>query len=701
MNEELILRNYLFHFLRSPDYKTDVNFYLPKFLTNDPSFSETQRTLSEEHEKYRLKVIDFAKQFHPQTATWGLKVWEEELGLPVDESLDLELRRAKVMAKLLGASPMTVANTNKLVNLFTDDGKTYVDELPTDGTIKVIIPSKNAYVDEMRKSLDEMLPAHLVYDFRHIIEIDGDEENEGTGKTDNVKNIDDEDRATDINGRAFFMHADFPIFENIPYGSWYNAPKYNGDVVAKIANMLDGSIKFDGEKAYNGIDSETEKVGKPCKWWFVSTGKSSFNKEFRCNGAIRYDGLRPQEIEYDDGMDELKNFELIKNIDEKVVGVDQFNGTSTFNGAIIANETELPTDSGGDLEIKHFQVFDGAIKYNGGDLNYFNGIIKADGNFDFSGNGIKAEIEILTDRIDGKLNYIRPEKENYWNIRYQEFFDFIPVTTEKQSTEILTATISDDATDLVDDCNKLKISKAFRYDGAKDYSGGNLNYFNGTIKANGKFNFESSGTQAKFEVIAFDVDNTFSLLNPNAEKVNPPFVYVENFDLVAEVQEKARFSVQANFEDNFSPNDGNGNLTIRKRAKFDGSLSYAGYFEYAANASRRFNGGLNYNGVYKVEVCGTAQFNGIERYGGRKNHNFIEYFTALDGDIPFVDFNNLEKIPVATPDKLGFVTIGDNIDIDGEGKITLPDKLRTQQLSEIQAGILPTLFENWRGKNET
>ena len=140
----------------------------------------------------------------------------------------------------LGASPMTVANTNKLVNLFTDDGKAYVDELPEDGTIKVIIPSKKAHVNEMRDSLDEMLPAHLVYDIRHIIEIDEDEED---GKPDSVKDINDEDSTADINGSAFFMHADFPIFENIPYGSWYNAPKYNGEVTAKIANMLNGSIK--------------------------------------------------------------------------------------------------------------------------------------------------------------------------------------------------------------------------------------------------------------------------------------------------------------------------------------------------------------------------------------------------------------------------------------------------------------------------
>ena len=165
------LRKYLFHFLRSPDYVTDVNFYLPKFLKKDAAFAETQRVLSWEHEQYRLKIIDFAKQFQAQTATWGLRDWEAELGLPTDLNADLELRRAKVLAKLLGTSPMTVANTNKLINFFTDDGTAYVEELPKPGTIKIIIPSEKFYLEEMQAALDEMLPAHLVYFFQNFIEI--------------------------------------------------------------------------------------------------------------------------------------------------------------------------------------------------------------------------------------------------------------------------------------------------------------------------------------------------------------------------------------------------------------------------------------------------------------------------------------------------------------------------------------------------
>ena len=238
MNEELLLKKYLFNFLRSPNYVTDVNFYLPKFPTEYPAFAETQRVLSWEHEQYRLKIIDFAKQFHPQSATWGLNVWEEELGLKTDLTENLELRRSKVMAKLLGASPMTVDNTNKLVNLFTDDGKAYVDELPTDGTIKIVIPSLYANLDEMRRSLDELLPAHLVYYFQHVIEFNVDEK-DGEENSESFADVNDD------GGDSFSVKVDFPITDDIPYHKkeiLTQIPKFDGTVQFKSPRMFDGKF---------------------------------------------------------------------------------------------------------------------------------------------------------------------------------------------------------------------------------------------------------------------------------------------------------------------------------------------------------------------------------------------------------------------------------------------------------------------------
>lgn len=683
--EEIILRNYLFHFLRPENYKTDVNYYLPKFLTKDPAFAETQRTLSWEHEQYRLKIIDFAKQFHPQTATWGLNVWEEELGLPTDLSIDLELRRAKVMAKLLGASPMTVANTNKLVNLFTNDGSAYVDELPEPGIVKIILPSKTVHLDELRSSLDEMLPAHLAYYFQHIIEIDDDEED---GKPDDVSDINDESTA-DTGERAFFIHADFPISENVPYGNLSDTPKYDGNINASTANMFNGNVQFDNAKNYDGINSDIAKIGASRKWWFVPTGNSFFNKEFMHNGAIRYDKLKPQEIEYDCGMDELSPVEVEKYLEDDVSEQYNYNGIEHFDGVATAHKGALPADNGGNLAITRINGFDGRLPYNGGDINFFNGTIKANGKFSFEGGGSKANCGTVTDSLDGKFDNTRATKADIpLSDLNPELYDFIPLTLEKQRIEISTGVLEDTIKHIVDEGNSVTVSKAIRYNGKLPYNGGDINFFNGAIKADGNFNFEGDGNRADIQIIATDTDGTIKLKRPS--KDIPP-LYLELFDLT-NVYDKTKLSAHIELSDNSVLSDGNGEMIVRRRSRYNGKIYYHGYFEYSADAKKHFNGNLKYDNNYRVSADYTDRFNGIERYGGRKDFRFIEYVSDLNGNVIMPDINSFEKIPIATRTRLGFVIVGNNIDIDDNGKISLPERFTIPPITEMKSGKLRTLL---------
>lgn len=502
MNEKILLKKYLFNFLRSPDYVTDVDFYLPKFPTNDLDFSETQRVLSLEHERYRLKIIDFAKQFHPQTASWGLNVWEEELGLKTDSTEDLELRRSKVMAKLLGASPMTVVNTNKLVNLFTDDGKAYVDELHEDGMIKIIIPSLYANLNEMHRS--------------------------------------------DEGGDSFSVNVGFPIAEDVPYHKkeiLTQIPKFDGSVQVKPPRMFDKKFIYDGKIKYNGENKEAAQVSKSYRWWFVPTGESTFNKEFRCDGAIKFDGLKPQTIEYDDGMDDLSVIEIEKILEDEVAEQIQFNGKVKFDGN---TKRKIPDDDGGKIEITKFKRFNGAIRFNGGDLNYFNGSIKADGKFIFDRGGNRARVEKISDELSGSFSNINPKKEFPISEFYPEIYEYVPKIFEEQSAEISVGTFEENIETPIDEKIPLTIQKAIRYNGAKNYDGGDINYFDGTIKADGRFNFEGGGSRAKIEVIAVDLDGSLSF--KQTQKDNPPFIYVENSDFVSQTTDEIKFSVQNEFE---------------------------------------------------------------------------------------------------------------------------------------------------------
>ena len=592
---------------------------------------------------------------------------------------------------------MTVANTNKLVNLFTDDGKAYVDELPEDGTIKVIITSKNVYLDEMRNSLDEMLPAHLSYYLRRIINIDDNDDDEDEGMPDGIIDVTDESTAGDY-GSAFLMRLEFPIYENLPYGKAPDAPKYDGSVKVSVPYMQNGELKYNGEKRYNGLNNNAKRVGYPVKWWFAPTGNSTFNKAFKHDGAILYNGLQPLTVEYDDRIDELSVVKIQNTFEEKIIEKPLFDGSNKYDGDIVATSRELPADNNGIIEISRHRRYNGRFQFNGGDINRFNGSIKAEGKFTFEGNGIKAQSETLIDKLDGKLTVLSPDKEKPLTDYSPDYFDYVPKTVEKQITRISNPDLHDTVKQVADVTNAIRISKVIRYDGIKLYDGGDMNYFNGAIKADGKFTFESEGNQAKFEIIAIDKDGNFSV--KHTEK-NNPLPYIEEFDFVNTAQGKSHFTAQLAPVDYINPRDCDGKFILRRRSRYNGFLLYGGYFEYPADASKRFDGNLNYDNVYITKSDGKSRFNGENRYGGRKNSNFIEYTGDIEGNPIFVDTSNLKKLPIATRTRLGLVIIGENLNVTEEGKISMPDKFKSTVLNEIQSGELKRIYQSRRNINGT
>ena len=187
-------------------------------------------------------------------------------------------------------------------------------------------------------------------------------------------------------------------------------------------------------------------------------------------------------------------------------------------------------------------------------------------------------------------------------------FDYVPLTLDRQSIEISESVIDENVNETTDDNNVLSLSKVIRYDGLKIYNGGDLNYFDGSIKADGKFNFKSSGNQAKIEVIAIDLDNSLSF--QRIEK-DLPIPYVEVYDFVNATYDEQNLSAQFSFDDITEPTDNDGNLIIRQRLKFDGYARYKGNFEHIEDSHRKFNGKLNYNNLYRIIFDGDKQFNFI------------------------------------------------------------------------------------------
>ena len=149
-----------FYFMRKQP--VDVLRYLPKFLAESPTFKNTQDALSREHERYRLKLVDTARQFFLETATWSLPDWEKFLGITPREGASFEARKAVCRVKLRGLETMTPANTVRLMEEFFTSGHADVEELG-DNKIKLILDNGVFYWNELFKALWEFLPAHLIW----------------------------------------------------------------------------------------------------------------------------------------------------------------------------------------------------------------------------------------------------------------------------------------------------------------------------------------------------------------------------------------------------------------------------------------------------------------------------------------------------------------------------------------------------------
>lgn len=156
----------IFELLRT--YKVDVLRYLPKFLKSDGSFKAIEDTLSEEHEKQRLLIIDICKQLFVETATWGLDDWERVYGIETDKDLPAEVRRENLLIKIQGAQTVTINQLEKLINnvVPTDDATVIENTAPNQ--FKVVMETAIA-IDEVRKVVEHYKPAHLTYSVGYLL----------------------------------------------------------------------------------------------------------------------------------------------------------------------------------------------------------------------------------------------------------------------------------------------------------------------------------------------------------------------------------------------------------------------------------------------------------------------------------------------------------------------------------------------------
>ena len=86
---------------------SNLVFRLPRYYQDSPQVSELERVLGEQAEALRVSESDTLAQLWIDTATWGLDLWEQWAGLPVDRTRPYSYRRGRIKAKLRGQGATT------------------------------------------------------------------------------------------------------------------------------------------------------------------------------------------------------------------------------------------------------------------------------------------------------------------------------------------------------------------------------------------------------------------------------------------------------------------------------------------------------------------------------------------------------------------------------------------------------------------
>lgn len=139
----------------------------PDFYRGSQEFADLQGALEPELEALWDARDDMMAQLDVETATWGLRYWEQTLGIPVEEAKPVDYRRSRVKAKLRGAGVTTVAMIRDVAESYSN-GAVAVLEHPADyrldikfvGTVG--IPPN---LEDLTDALREILPAHLWWDY--------------------------------------------------------------------------------------------------------------------------------------------------------------------------------------------------------------------------------------------------------------------------------------------------------------------------------------------------------------------------------------------------------------------------------------------------------------------------------------------------------------------------------------------------------
>lgn len=151
-------------------YSPDLMEYLPFYYDRKQGLMKNvQSAIGKEAGRANYSSVDMIDQFSLDTATWGLAIWEAELGIETDITKTYDARRESIKARLRGTGTFTKEMLKNAAMSFTN-AEIDITENHEDysfiikfTSVKGIPPNKQAFTD----MIETIKPAHLGYSFEY------------------------------------------------------------------------------------------------------------------------------------------------------------------------------------------------------------------------------------------------------------------------------------------------------------------------------------------------------------------------------------------------------------------------------------------------------------------------------------------------------------------------------------------------------
>lgn len=145
-------------------YSDVLKSYLPPENADKKVFSEIFNAEGAEFDALHVDINDIKAQLNINTTTWGLDIYEKDLGITTDYTKNLDYRRSVVKSKSRGTGKLNAAMIKLVCDAFSNGDV----KVTFDGIIYVKFTSVKGVplnMDDLKNAVEQIKPAYILLDY--------------------------------------------------------------------------------------------------------------------------------------------------------------------------------------------------------------------------------------------------------------------------------------------------------------------------------------------------------------------------------------------------------------------------------------------------------------------------------------------------------------------------------------------------------